>query len=114
MPFVWEPGGPLPPAQGPLHFEPAPAPWLAPALAEVMASSIDESDHAAVAEPGAAGAAGAAGVADERLAVPTDCFAPCRGGWRIFCDTSARNAPMLAAFRHRGYQERAAWERPLR
>ena len=79
-----------------------------------MASRLDESDQAALAEPGASCAAGAAGVADERLAVPTDCFEPCRGGWRIFCDTSARNAPMLTAFRHRGYQQRAAWEWPLR
>lgn len=174
VPFVWEPGGPLPPAQGALRFEPAPADWLAPALAEVMASSIDESDQAAVAELGAQGAA------DELLVVDEGYFEPCPGGWqractadgtpvglllpvlmrpertvrdghrtgtiyylgvlpaargrghggelldeatrtfvaagcwRIFCDTSARNAPMLAAFRHRGYRERAAWERPLR
>jgi ribosomal protein S18 acetylase RimI-like enzyme len=174
IPFLWEPGHPLPPAHGALHFEPAPADWLAPALADVMAHSLDESDQAAVAELGARGAA------DELLAVDEDYFEACGGGWRractadgrpvglllpvllkpersrrdgrrtgsiyymgvlpeargrghggelldeatrtfvaagcwrIFCDTGARNAPMLAAFRRRGYQERAAWERPLR
>lgn len=34
--------------------------------------------------------------------------------WRIFCDASARNEPMLAAFRSSGYLERSPWERPLR
>jgi ribosomal protein S18 acetylase RimI-like enzyme len=33
---------------------------------------------------------------------------------RILCDTAACNAPMIAAFRHAGYIEKAAWERPLR
>jgi ribosomal protein S18 acetylase RimI-like enzyme len=33
--------------------------------------------------------------------------------WRIFCDTSSANAPMLDAFRAAGYMERARWQRPL-
>ena len=35
------------------------------------------------------------------------------GCWRIFCDASSRNAPMLEAFRRVGYKERATWQRPL-
>lgn len=174
IPFLWEPGHAPPPEPGALRFEPAPHDWLAQAMAEVMACSLDESDQAAVAELGARGAA------DELLEVDTSyfelrdgwwqraCTADGRpvgfvlpvlmkpertirdgrrtgtiyymgvlpeargqghggalldeatrifvdaGCWRIFCDTSANNAPMRAAFRRRGYQERAAWERPLR
>lgn len=35
------------------------------------------------------------------------------GVWRIFCDTAANNAPMIAAFRRAGYVEREPWERPI-
>jgi ribosomal protein S18 acetylase RimI-like enzyme len=35
------------------------------------------------------------------------------GVWRIFCDTAADNAPMIAAFRAAGYLEREPWERPI-
>jgi GNAT superfamily N-acetyltransferase len=35
------------------------------------------------------------------------------GVWRIFCDTAAGNAPMIAAFRAAGYLEREPWERPI-
>ena len=33
--------------------------------------------------------------------------------WRIFCDASSRNAPMLQAFRQAGYIERSPWQRPV-
>jgi ribosomal protein S18 acetylase RimI-like enzyme len=33
--------------------------------------------------------------------------------WRIFCDTSSSNAPMLNAFRQAGYKERSSWQRPI-
>jgi GNAT superfamily N-acetyltransferase len=33
--------------------------------------------------------------------------------WRIFCDTSSRNAPMLQAFRQAGYRELEPWQRPI-
>lgn len=36
------------------------------------------------------------------------------GCWRGFCDASSANAPMLAAFRRAGWQERPPWQRPLR
>jgi len=35
------------------------------------------------------------------------------GVWRIFCDTAASNAPMIAAFRAAGYAEREPWQRPI-
>lgn len=35
------------------------------------------------------------------------------GVWRIFCDTAANNAPMIAAFRAARYVEREPWERPI-
>jgi ribosomal protein S18 acetylase RimI-like enzyme len=33
--------------------------------------------------------------------------------WRIFCDASTANAPMVNAFRQAGYKERTPWQRPL-
>ena len=36
------------------------------------------------------------------------------GVWRIFCDTAACNAPMIATFRAARYIEREPRERPLR
>jgi ribosomal protein S18 acetylase RimI-like enzyme len=33
--------------------------------------------------------------------------------WRIFCDASSANEPMLRAFRQAGYNERTHWQRPL-
>ncbi|WP_280151955.1 GNAT family N-acetyltransferase [Piscinibacter sp. XHJ-5] len=33
--------------------------------------------------------------------------------WRIFCDTSSKNEPMIRAFRKAGYLERKPWQRPL-
>jgi len=42
-----------------------------------------------------------------RLLIAADC-------WRIFCDTSSHNEPMLKAFRRAGYEERTPWQRPLR
>ena len=33
--------------------------------------------------------------------------------WRIFCDTSSKNEPMIRAFRRAGYLERKPWQRPL-
>ncbi len=174
VPFFWEPGSPVPAPEAGVHFEPASREWLSGALADVMASSPDESDQAAVAERGAAGAA------EELLDIDRDFFEyeptwwvsardaagslvgfvlpvllkpetywrenrrtgsiyymgvlPAHRGkgygaallaqatrtfieahcWRIFCDTSARNEPMLAAFRSAGYLEREPWERPVR
>jgi ribosomal protein S18 acetylase RimI-like enzyme len=35
------------------------------------------------------------------------------GCWRIFCDTSSRNEPMIRAFRRSGYLERSPWQRPV-
>jgi len=34
--------------------------------------------------------------------------------WRVFCDASAANEPMLRAFRSAGYTEKSPWQRPLR
>lgn len=42
-----------------------------------------------------------------RLFLKRDC-------WRVFCDASATNEPMLRAFRSAGYTERSPWQRPLR
>ena len=33
--------------------------------------------------------------------------------WRIFCDASTANAPMINAFRRAGYKERTPWQPPL-
>ena len=41
-----------------------------------------------------------------RLCLKSDC-------WRVFCDTSSRNTPMINAFRRAGYIEREPWLRPL-
>lgn len=35
------------------------------------------------------------------------------GCWRVFCDASSANAPMLQAFRRAGFVERAPWLRPV-
>lgn len=173
-PFFWTPGSErsVPPTD--LVFHPADPDWLVGAVAEVMATSLDESDVAAVAELGSMGAA------RELLDVPADYFevhpswwlearaasgerigfvliarlrperywqgdktqgtiyymgilpahrgaghaagllaaaqATCTeaGCWRVFCDTSSRNGPMLQAFRRAGFEERAPWQRPVR
>jgi ribosomal protein S18 acetylase RimI-like enzyme len=34
--------------------------------------------------------------------------------WRVFCDTSSRNAPMIKAFQAAGFEERMPWQRPIR
>lgn len=173
-PFYWEPGCPQPPSDPALAFEPATAGWLHGAVAQVMASSIDESDQVAVRESGAQGAAAellalapqyfelrpnwwrlardvqgnevgfvlpvllggekawkhgkpqgsifymgvlprfrGKGHARELLAEATRVFIEA-GCWRIFCDTSSLNHPMMNAFRAAGYMERSPWQRPLR
>ena len=173
VPFVWQPGGAIPPASTWLRFEPVDAAWLEWALAEVMAHSVDESDQLAVATHGAQKASrdllglcplhfeqragwwqaaldGAGerlgfvlpvlfkeaargrecrpegtvfymgvlpqhrsrGVGAQLLAQAMRTFAAA-GCWRVFCDTSARNEPMLRAFRTAGFQERTPWQRPL-
>jgi len=33
--------------------------------------------------------------------------------WRIFCDASSRNTPMLQAFQQAGYVARSPWQRPV-
>jgi ribosomal protein S18 acetylase RimI-like enzyme len=53
IPFVWEPGCPLPGRDSRLRFRPAPAEWLAEALSKVLESSLDPADLLAVAEHGA-------------------------------------------------------------
>jgi ribosomal protein S18 acetylase RimI-like enzyme len=52
------------------------------------------------------------GYVDDLLAAATRVLADI-GAWRVFCDTSARNHPMLAAFRRAGFQEHPPWERPI-
>lgn len=174
IPFCWEHGCPLPGASSRLRFVEAESGSLEHVVANVMASSTDESDQAAVAELGALGAARelldvdsgyfqlepgwwriamddserAIGLVlpvllkqdrhwkdgrplgtiyymgvlrayrgqghgrellDEalRLFVQRDC-------WRVICDASANNMPMLSAFRAAGFIERSPWQRPLR
>jgi len=41
-----------------------------------------------------------------RTCIAADC-------WRILCDTSSSNEPMMRAFRKAGYLEREPWQRPL-
>jgi ribosomal protein S18 acetylase RimI-like enzyme len=53
IPFVWEPGCPVPNQASRLSFRPAPTDWLAEALSEVLATSLDPADQLAVAENGA-------------------------------------------------------------
>ena len=53
IPFVWEPGCPVPNQASRLRFRPAPTDWLAAALSEVLATSLDPADQLAVAENGA-------------------------------------------------------------
>jgi ribosomal protein S18 acetylase RimI-like enzyme len=53
------------------------------------------------------------GCARELLAEATRVFVEA-GCWRIFCDTSSRNEPMLRTFRSAGYMERSPWQRPLK
>jgi len=53
IPFVWEPGRPVPNHASRLRFRPAPTGWLAEALSEVLATSLDSADQLAVAENGA-------------------------------------------------------------
>ena len=173
-PFFWSPSDARPSNTSSLKFCAAETHWLSAAVAEVMASSIDESDQAAVAELGAAGAA------TELLDVPAEYFEiredwwlqarakagqpvgfvllallkpekyrkngmtqgtiyymgvlPSQRGkchavgllgeamrllseaacWRVFCDTSSRNEPMIKAFRTAGFEERTPWQRPVR
>jgi ribosomal protein S18 acetylase RimI-like enzyme len=52
IPFVWEPGCPVPNQAPHLSFRPAPTGWLADALSKVLASSLDPADQLAVAENG--------------------------------------------------------------
>jgi len=52
------------------------------------------------------------GVGAQLLAHAMRTFAAA-GCWRVFCDTSARNEPMMRAFRSAGFQQRTPWQRPL-
>lgn len=52
IPFVWEPGCPIPALSSRLHFRPAPADWLTNALSQVLTHSLDPADQLAVAERG--------------------------------------------------------------
>jgi ribosomal protein S18 acetylase RimI-like enzyme len=98
IPFIWEPGCPLPvttegatalhfvKAEGAtaLHFVQAEAEWLRQALAKAMASSLDESDRVAVQR------AGAVGAADELLAICPALFAHADEWWRVAVDSMDR------------------------
>ena len=57
IPFVWEPGCPLPNPSSALSFQPAPADWLLEALSQVLATSLDPADQLAVEQNGSHGAA---------------------------------------------------------
>lgn len=57
IPFVWQAGCPMPIRASLLNFRPAPNDWLAKALEEVLATSLDPEDQLAVAENGARNAA---------------------------------------------------------
>jgi ribosomal protein S18 acetylase RimI-like enzyme len=57
IPFVWEPGCPTPNQDSRLRFRPAAADWLAEALSQVLASSLDPADQLAVTDNGAQQAA---------------------------------------------------------
>jgi ribosomal protein S18 acetylase RimI-like enzyme len=52
-PFVWEPGCPVPLQGSHLRFRPTTNDWLAKAVGEVLATSLDPADQLAVAENGA-------------------------------------------------------------
>ena len=53
------------------------------------------------------------GYAKHLLAEATRIFIDA-GCWRIFCDASSRNQPMLQAFRSAGFTERTPWQRPVK
>jgi ribosomal protein S18 acetylase RimI-like enzyme len=55
-PFVWEPGGPPPPATGALTFDAADEDWLRGAIGQVMAAGTDDSDRYNVPRVGVAAA----------------------------------------------------------
>ena len=74
-PFFWTTSSVGPPPSRSLQFCAAEPHWLSDAVAEVMSSSIDESDQAAVAELGDAGAA------SELLDVPVDYFEVRQDWW---------------------------------
>ena len=57
IPFAWQPGCPVPNQTSRLRFRLAPTGWLAAALSEVLATSLDPADQLAVAENGARQAA---------------------------------------------------------
>ena len=57
IPFVWQPGCPVPGQATHLCFRPAPNDWLEDALSEVLATSLDPATQLAVAENGAPRAA---------------------------------------------------------
>jgi len=174
IPFLWEQGCATPSPSIRLSFAGVHLTSLEAAVADVMASSTDESDQAAVAELGATGAARELLGVDEsyfqwepswwRLAKDgsgetVGFVLPVRlrqeqhwqdgmpqgsiyymgvlpahrgnfyarelldeatrmllqhGCWRIFCDLSATNEPMLKAFRQAGFNERNPWQRRIR
>lgn len=83
-PFLWEPGCREPAAAPGLRFDAADDGWLAGAIAEVMAHSLDESDRFAVAQWGSAGA-----VADLMSVLPQHFDRPA-GWWRVAVDAQER------------------------
>ena len=74
-PFVWLPDATRLSPSSSLQFCAAETRWLTEAVSQVMTTSIDESDQAAVAELGAAGAA------SELLDVPADYFEVHQDWW---------------------------------
>jgi hypothetical protein len=85
--FFWDADCPAPEYAHGLRFGIRDRSWIADALAQVMASSIDESEA-------------------------TRCFAGANC-WRAFCDTSSLNVPMISSFRRAGHREKAPWQRPI-
>lgn len=100
-PFLWRPRADGLPSTSALSVRPAERAWLLQAVAEVMADSADESDHAAVAELGAANAAA------ELLDVPADHF-EVRAPWWLRAEDNGGEAVgflLLALLRPQSYRQ---------
>jgi ribosomal protein S18 acetylase RimI-like enzyme len=80
-PFVWEEGCPEPKSVSPLRFEVAEHEWLKGAVAQTMASSMDESDTFAVSQGGPSKAA------TDLIAIAPEYFDMQPGWWRMAKDT---------------------------
>ena len=88
-PFIWEPGCPLPPAEGTLRYESAPEPWLRQSIAAVMANSLDESDQYTVPKIGIDRAV------DDVYEVSKQYFEERAGWWRAAIDSQGRRVAFV-------------------